>query len=307
MVADPGRFLSSACGARARVMIRNYIELMKLRIGGMIALTAVVAYVAMTPTVQWGHLALLVLVMLLGSASSAVFNHYYDRDIDRHMRRTAQRPLVTGALGDPRRALWLAAALLLSGTLLAGWVFNPVVSLHLFMGAFFYAVVYTVWLKRRSWLNIVFGGLAGSFAILAGAASVRPELCALPLSLALVLFFWTPSHFWSLAIHLKEDYRRVGVPMLPVLVGEKRAARVILINTLLLVAASLLPWIFGDLGRVYLAGAILAGTFFVWANLRLVRTPTPELGWFNFLASMKYLGLLFLAIVIDTVMKAPLL
>ncbi|MBF0153646.1 MAG: protoheme IX farnesyltransferase [Magnetococcales bacterium] len=284
-------------------MIRNYVELMKLRIGGMIALTAVVAYVATTPVVQWGHLGLLVLVMILGSSSSAVFNHYYDRDIDQHMSRTSRRPLATGALGNPEHALWLAGFLLISGTLLATWIFNPVVAIHLFLGAFFYAVVYTVWLKRRSWLNIVFGGLAGSFAVLAGAASVRPELCALPLFLALILFFWTPSHFWSLAIHLKEDYRRVGVPMLPVLVGEQRAARAILLNTVLLVGASLLPWIFGELGAVYLVGSLIAGAFFIWSSLRLLRSPTPELGWFNFLASMKYLGFLFLAIVVDTSLK----
>ncbi|MBF0176237.1 MAG: protoheme IX farnesyltransferase [Magnetococcales bacterium] len=287
-------------------MIRNYVELMKLRIGGMIALTAVVAYIAVTPAVQWDHLGLLVLVMILGSSSSAVFNHYYDRDIDRHMSRTSHRPLVTGVLGDPKRALWLAAGLLVSSTLMASWIFNPIVSLHLFLGAFFYAVVYTVWLKRRSWLNIVFGGLAGSFAILAGAASVRPELCALPLFLALILFFWTPSHFWSLAIHLKEDYQRVGVPMLPVLVGEERAARVILLNTLLLVGSSLLPWVFGELGQIYLMGCLLAGAFFIWSSLRLLRSPTPALGWSNFLASMKYLGGLFLAIILDTSLAYPL-
>ncbi|MBF0625152.1 MAG: protoheme IX farnesyltransferase [Magnetococcales bacterium] len=284
----------------SQLVLKNYIELMKLRIGGMIALTAVVSYVSMAQEVRFGHLLMLILVMLLGAASSAVFNHYYDYDIDRNMTRTANRPLARNAGAPPGLVLWFAGLLLMLGVGLATWFFNSIVALHIFLGAFFYGVVYTVWLKRRSWLNIVLGGLAGSFAVLAGAASVRPELCALPLFLALVLFFWTPSHFWSLAIYLKEEYQRVGVPMLPVLVGEARAARAILVNTLLLVGSSLLPWLFHELGTIYLVGATLAGLFFIWANLRLLRTPTREMGWFNFIASMKYLGGLFLAIVLDT-------
>ncbi|MEO5364139.1 MAG: heme o synthase, partial [Magnetococcus sp. DMHC-8] len=220
----------------------NYMELLKLRIGGMIALTAVVSYLSMAERVSLSHLFWLALAMLLGSSSSAVFNHWYDRDIDRLMERTAGRPLAKLSLGHPNQVLWLAGGLLSAGVGVAVWSFNPIVAIHLFMGAFFYGVVYTVWLKRRTWMNIVLGGLAGSFAILAGAASVDPALCVLPLLLALVLFFWTPSHFWSLAIHLKEDYQRAGVPMLPVVVGERRAAWYIFVNTLLLVTASLLPW-----------------------------------------------------------------
>ncbi|MBF0124705.1 MAG: protoheme IX farnesyltransferase [Magnetococcales bacterium] len=280
--------------------LKSYIELLKLRIGGMIALTAVVAYLAMAEQVGVWHTIGLIVVMLLGASSSAVFNHYYDRDIDRRMTRTSQRPLARDLLVMPQRVLWLAAALLLSGLSLALWFFNPVVAVHLFLGAFFYGVVYTVWLKRRSWLNIVLGGLAGSFAVLAGAASVRPELCALPLLLALVLFFWTPSHFWSLAIYLKEEYAKVGVPMLPVLVGEQRAARYIFANTLLLVASSLLPWFFGELGALYAVGAVGAGGLFLFGNWRMIQEPTREMGWKNFTGSMRYLGILFLAIVLDS-------
>ncbi|MBF0110549.1 MAG: protoheme IX farnesyltransferase [Magnetococcales bacterium] len=280
-------------------MLNSYLELLKLRIGGMIALTAVVAYLAMTKDVRWDHILLLIVVMLLGSSSSAVFNHWYDRDIDRRMERTAKRPLASGALSHPSHALWLAGILLVLGVVLAVWWFNSVVGLHLFLGAFFYGVVYTVWLKRRSWMNIVLGGLAGSFAVLAGAASVNPELCALPLSLAVVLFFWTPSHFWSLAIFLREDYRKVGVPMLPVVVGEKKTALFIFGNTLLLVLASVMVWHFSTLGWVYLTGAILAGLLFLMGNWSLIRTPTREMGWRNFIGSMRYLGILFLAIVLD--------
>ena len=131
-----------------------------------------------------------------------------------------------------------------------------------FLGAFFYGVVYTVWLKRRSWLNIVVGGLAGSFAVLAGAAAVDPQLGPLPLLLALVLFLWTPPHFWSLAIANQADYAAAGVPMLPVVVGPQRAAHVVLASTVALVAASLLPGFFGA-GPIYLVGAALGGAHFV--------------------------------------------
>ncbi|MEO5353751.1 MAG: heme o synthase [Magnetococcus sp. XQGC-1] len=277
----------------------SYVELLKLRIGGMIALTAVVSYLSVAERVTLSHLFWLSLVMLLGASSSAVFNHWYDRDIDRIMARTANRPLARQAMGNPGHVLWLAGGLLLSGVSAAVWLFNPVVAVHLFLGAFFYGVVYTVWLKRRTWMNIVLGGLAGSFAVLAGAASVNPALCALPLLLALVLFFWTPSHFWSLAIYLKEDYRQAGVPMLPVVVGERKAAYCILANSLLLVVASFLPWLFGQLGLIYLAGAVLAGLLFLGENWRLVCLPTQEMGRRNFMGSMRYLGILFIAIVTD--------
>ncbi|MBF0161324.1 MAG: protoheme IX farnesyltransferase [Magnetococcales bacterium] len=280
--------------------LTDYIELLKLRIGGMIALTAVVSYLSMAERFSLGHLLLLTVVMLLGSSSSAVFNHWYDRDIDRNMDRTARRPLARRPLDNLSPVLWLAAALLIAGVGLSYWFFNAMVALHLFFGAFFYGIVYTVWLKRRSWLNIVLGGLAGSFAVLAGAASVRPELCLLPLLLALVLFFWTPSHFWSLAIHLQEEYRKVGIPMLPVLLGAPKTARCIFGNTLLMVGASLLPWWLQQLGTIYLLGALLAGGLFLWDNWQLLHAPTRERGWHNFIGSMRYLGILFAGIVIDT-------
>ena len=142
-----------------------------------------------------------------------------------------------------------------------------IAALYVFLGAFFYAVVYTVWLKRRTWSNIVVGGLAGSFAVLAGAAAVDPRSAPWPLLLALVLFLWTPPHFWSLAIAYQADYAAAGVPMLPVVVGAARAARVVHRTLSLLVAASLLPVFFGA-GPVYLAGAASAVATFLrktWA------------------------------------------
>ena len=265
----------------------------------MIALTAVVSYLSMADKVSVLHLLSLTLVMLLGSASSSVFNHWYDRDIDKMMARTASRPLASRVTDNPDQVLWLAGGLLIVGVGMATWLFNAMVGLHIFLGAFFYGVVYTVWLKRRSWLNIVLGGLAGSFAIMAGAASVTPELCMLPLLLALVLFFWTPSHFWSLAIYLKKDYQKARVPMLPVVVGERKTAFYIFGNSLLLVGSSLLPWVFGSLGGIYAIGAAMAGALFLFNNWQLIKQPTTSMGWRNFIGSMRYLGLLFIAIVLD--------
>lgn len=279
--------------------LASYIELLKLRIGGMIALTAVVSYLSMAEKVSVTHVLLLVLVMVMGSASSAVFNHWYDRDIDKIMTRTVNRPLASNAMKNPDQILWLAGGLLIAGVGMAIWVFNAMVGLHIFLGAFFYGIVYTVWLKRRSWLNIVLGGLAGSFAVMAGAASVTPELCVLPLLLALVLFFWTPSHFWSLAIFLKDDYQQACVPMLPVVVGESKTAFYIFANSLLMVGSSLLPWAMGRLGWVYLVGACLSGALFLFGNWQLMKQPTKSMGRANFLGSMRYLGILFIAIVLD--------
>ncbi|WP_142849583.1 heme o synthase [Telmatospirillum sp. J64-1] len=278
---------------------RHYLELMKLRIGVMIALTAVMGYVAVADEVSVVQMAVLALAMLLGSAASSVFNHFYDRDIDRLMTRTARRPLASGAAQKPVMVLWFAGLLLALGLGLSSWAFNMVVSLHLFLGAFVYAVVYTVWLKRRTWLNIVIGGAAGSFAVLAGAAAVDPSIWLLPLLLAVTLFLWTPSHFWSLAILLKEDYAQAGIPMLPVLVGEKRTADAILINSVLLVGSALLPWMLGELGWIYGAGSSLLGAWFLWLNWRLCRNPSRPLARKNFFASMLYLVGLFFAVLAD--------
>ncbi|GAA0583063.1 heme o synthase [Caenispirillum bisanense] len=279
--------------------LRSYLELCKLRIGFMIALTAMVGYAAVAETLDVAHLLTLALAMLLGSAASSVFNHFYDRDIDGLMKRTARRPLVTGAMADPRAALWLAAGLLVVGCGLATVTFNWAVAVHLFLGAFVYGIVYTVWLKRRTWLNIVIGGAAGSFAIMAGAAAVDPGQWLLPTVMAVFLFLWTPSHFWALAILLREDYAKAGVPMLPVLVGDARTAHAILLNTVLLVASSLVPWMMGGLGAIYGVLALVLGAWFLWKSWRLVREPTHAEARRVFFGSMSYLGGVFLAVVLD--------
>lgn len=279
----------------------GYIQLAKPRIGIMIALTAVTGYLATVQQgqIDWSHIALLALAMMMGSAASSIFNHFYDRDIDRLMTRTSTRPFAAGAVNAPGLVLAIAVGLLVLGCVLATLVFNPAVATHLFLGAFIYAVVYTIWLKRRNWLNIVIGGLAGSFAILAGAAAVNPEQWFLPMLLAIFLFFWTPSHFWALAIRLKDQYAAAGVPMLPVVLGNEKTAKYIFINSLFLVASSLAPWFLGELGHIYGGGALILGVYLLNKNIQLLKDVSDKNAMSNFFASMKYLGGVFLCVILD--------
>ena len=279
--------------------LRSYIELMKLRIGFLIALSAMAGYAAVASHVDARQLAVLFIAMLLGSSGSAVFNQFYDRDIDGLMPRTAKRPLVNGSVADVRNALLFAGVLLIAGCALALLAFNWVVAAHLFLGAFVYGVVYTVWLKRRHWTNIIIGGAAGSFAVLGGAAAVDPNLWLLPALMAITLFLWTPSHFWSLAILIKDDYAKAGVPMLPVVAGDAACAKWILANTVVLVGSALLPVAFGQLGWLYGVVSTAFGLRFLWLNVKLVQDPSAAWARRNFLFSMQYLAGVFLAVVLD--------
>ena len=288
---------------RAQRHAREVLGVFKLRIGVMIMITALVG-LAVTPgpalsLAQWVVLALSVFV---SSASAGAFNQYVEYDTDRLMARTRSRAFVTGAL--PHTPAWLLLiGVLLAGSVAAAWLaLNAAAALFVFLGAFFYAVVYTVWLKRRTWLNIVVGGLAGSFAVLAGAAAVDPGLGALPLLLALVLFLWTPPHFWSLAIANHADYVAAGVPMLPVVVGLERAARIVLLSTVALVAVSILPVFFGA-GAVYLVGALSGGLYFVRKAWILARSPNRGTAMGSFFASLVQLSLLLAAASIDGLLR----
>ena len=276
----------------------------KLRIGFAIMLCAL-AGLAVTPGPQleaW-KVVLLALAVLLSAASAGAFNQYIERDLDSQMVRTRRRPFVTGAY--QAGPLWLSVILLVLvlAVAMAAFALNIYVALHVFLGAFVYGVVYTVWLKTRTWMNIVLGGLAGSFAVLAGASAVDPSPAAAPLILALVLFLWTPPHFWSLATVMHKDYAQAGVPMLPVVVGDALAAKVILGHTVALVLLSLLPAAYG-LGWIYLLGAAAGGAWFILASIKLVLRPGPAAAMVNFKASLLQLGLLLLAAILDRALLA---
>ena len=284
--------------------IRKYATLFKLRICALITVSAVVGFVSVpAAAISWSSLLIIAISTMAASAAASAFNHFFDSDIDAVMRRTSKRPLPSGAVAS-RTGVLVASTLLFTGSiLLSVKMLNYAAGIHLFLGGFVYVVLYTAWLKRRSWTNIIIGGLAGSFAVLAGGASAAPGLCVPPLLLAVVMFFWTPSHFWSFAIFHKEDYGRAGVPMLPNVIGESRTARYILVNTVSMVALSFLPTVFGFMGVFYALAAAAVGAYFIMMNIRLIRETTKENAWMNFKASMQYLGVIFLAVIIDSVIQ----
>jgi len=280
--------------------IALFFDLFKLRIGLVIGATALagLAVAPGTAPAAW-RIALLALAVTVSSAAAGAFNQYVERDLDARMARTRARPFVTGKLAASPAWLALIALMGIGSAVVAALATNALAALYTFAGAFVYAVVYTVWLKRRTWLNIVIGGLAGSFAVLAGAAAVTPDrLDAAPLCLAIVLFLWTPPHFWSLAIAYRKDYEAARVPMLPAVVGDARAARAILLGTVLLVVASIVPAFYG-LSWLYLAAAIGGGAYFLWKSAALVRDPCRRTAMANFHASLLQLTLLLAAAIAD--------
>jgi len=291
--------IRETAGTPVKETLALIYSVFKVRIGMAIMLTAL-AGVAVTPGAGpgAGQIAILALAVLLSSASAGAFNMYVERGLDARMQRTRNRPFVTGRFSANR--YWLAGIVLLLALSVtaATLATNALAALFVFLGAFTYGVVYTVWLKRRTWMNIVIGGLASSFAVLAGAAAVDPGLAPAPVILAVVLFLWTPPHFWSLAFKYRDDYAAAGVPMLPVVVSEATAARIILVHTVLLTGASLLPFLFG-LGWIYLLGAAAGGGWFLWTSIQLVRTPGPDAAMTNFHASLMQLSLLLAAAMLD--------
>jgi len=280
-------------------VVGQVLSVFKLRIGVVIMLSAL-AGLAVTPgpMPETYQVWVLAIAVLISAASAGAFNQYVERDIDGFMSRTAKRPFVTGRFkASPvwPLVIWGLMAVAVAAAAIA---VNVWAALYTFLGAFTYAVVYTVWLKRRTWLNIVFGGLAGSFAVLAGAAAVDPGIGASAFLFSLVLFLWTPPHFWSLALALKDDYAAAGVPMLPVVVGAKATARIIFASTLALVFVSLTPAFVG-MGLTYLVGAITGGAIFIWFTARLVRNPDRRNAMLAFFSSLVQLTLLLSAAMAD--------
>lgn len=280
-------------------MVKQILSVFKFRIGFAIMMCTI-AGMAITPgnTLPFWKIAVLAAAIFLSSAAAGAFNQYVERDLDALMPRTRNRPFVTGEFKAGWR--WLAVICLILTFAVAGaaWILNAYVALYVFLGAFVYGVVYTIWLKRRTAWNIVIGGLAGSFAVLAGAAAIAPDIAPAALILAFVLFLWTPPHFWSLAMVLHKDYERAGVPMLPVIIGDTATAWIILGHTIVLVAVSVLPVAFGS-GLIYLAGAITGGGYFIWCSIKLVGDPGPKAARANFKASFVQLGLLLAAVIFD--------
>jgi protoheme IX farnesyltransferase len=274
-------------------------ETAKVRLGILIMACAF-AGIAVSPGESLTAWQLLIIgtATLVASSAAGAFNQFYERDLDARMKRTSNRPFVTGRFDA--NGIWLSSIVLalLISVVAAALVTNWLAALYLFLGAFTYGIVYTVWLKRRTWLNIVIGGLSGSFAVLAGAAAMGATLSPAPVILAIVLFLWTPPHFWSLAFACKKDYAAADVPMLPVIANDKVSTLAILVHVLVLVPLSLLPFWYG-MGWIYLAGALAGGAFFIYASIRLVLDPAIGPAWRSFAASIVQLGLLLIAAILD--------
>lgn len=286
--------------------MKAILDLFKLRIGVVIAITAL-AGVLVSPGDGPGvaAVAVLVLAVLASSAAAGAFNQYHEADLDVRMKRTQRRPFVTGTLRRHTGWLVLIAAMIVTATAAAWLATNALAALFTFLGAFVYAVVYTVWLKRRTWWNIVIGGSAGSFAVLAGAAAVSPQLSAEAWLMALVLFLWTPPHFWSLAIACADDYRAAGVPMLPVARGDAVAARAILAHAVVLVGASMALVALAP-GPIYAACAAAGGVLFVRSAWRLHRQPDRANAMRCFHASLLQLSLVLVGVMLDAGARAAI-
>jgi protoheme IX farnesyltransferase len=279
--------------------VRMTISLLKLRIGVAVAASALAGMAAANgPVLAWWQSVGLALAVLGASGAAGAFNHYYERDLDQLMRRTRSRPFASGAFGASPWWLIGFLALLVASLALATAAGGTLAAVFVFFGAFTYGVVYTVWLKRRSVWNIVIGGLAGSFAVLAGAAAVDPMPQVVPTVLAVVLFLWTPPHFWSLAAAKGQDYADAGVPMLPIVVPAHAWTLAILTHTAVLVAISLVPLWFG-MGLFYGLGAGVGGAIFLWKSVALYRWPTKKAAIANFLASLLQLTLLIVGVLLD--------
>ena len=289
----------ATAGAMGTADWRTVLGVFKLRIGFLIMITAL-AGLAIVPGAAVTPLQVLVvgLSVLVASASAGAFNQYIEADSDRLMVRTRGRAFASGLLPCSRGWLLGIVSLLVVAVAGAAWFVNPVSAAFVLLGALTYAGVYTVGLKRRTPWNIVIGGLSGSFAVLAGAAAADPRIGPLGWLLATVLFLWTPPHFWSLAIANEADYRAAGIPMLPVVVGKARAARIVHANAVLLVLVSLLPLLAGA-GWIYGVGALVGGVHFLRKTQALAGDPSRQKAMAAFFASMAQLSLLLMAVVLD--------
>jgi len=275
------------------------VILFKVRISLTITLCAVSGvFIMPNNLLSWFEIFILALSTFLASAGSSAFNQYFERDLDALMPRTSERPFVTGKLSP--KTIWpiIFGLIICAGLMLSFFILNPFSAFYNFLGALFYGGIYTIWLKRKSIWNIVIGGLAGSFATLAGSAAVSPLLSPEAIILSVILFLWTPPHFWSLAMAIGDDYKKAKIPMLPNIIKHSITTYIIFFHTIVLVFVSLLPAVY-NMGMIYLAGVILGGSYFIWTSLLLTIKKSKDAAMKNFFASFIQLGLLLVLIIID--------
>jgi heme o synthase len=281
----------------ARQLIADYVALTKPKVQSLLLLTTVATMlVAGSPSLS------LVLLTCLGGYLSAggagAVNHWFDRDIDAQMARTATRPIPSGRVA-PNAALAFGFVLAALSLIELSLLVNPTAALLSFSGFLGYVLVYTVWLKRRTPQNIVIGGAAGAVPPLVGWAAVRGTVGGTAILLFAIVFFWTPPHFWALSLLMKDEYAKVGVPMLPVVRGEAETRRQILLYSVLLYAVTQLPFCAGGFGAIYLVASLLLGGAFIGGAVLLQRRADRRTALKLYLFSLLYLALLFCAMVVD--------
>ena len=283
---------------------RDYAQLMKVRIAGLLLLVALAGYVATSGTaIAWDRLGWLIVAGFLASTGSSVVNSYVDRDLDPLMDRTRHRALPMGRISPPAKVLGFGAALIVAGLVVAWLLDNPLTAGFIALGVATYLGVYTVGLKRRSESNIVIGGFAGSCPALAGSAAAAGVVSLPALLIALLVFLWTPGHFWALAYRQKEDYRRAGLPMLSATRSETTAVRAIAGSSILVAGVALAFALTPAFGTAYLLVALATAAGLVYVTWRFTAAPGPDTAWAGYKYSSMYLGILLVGVIVDAVIR----
>ena len=280
---------------------KEILEISKPRIVVLLVITAVTSMFAASKLIgpELDYLGLLHIIIAgsLASAGSSALNHYYDKDIDPMMKRTSTRPIPSGRM-KARNVLIYGVGVSAASVIYAALTLNLVSAFFIALGIFFYVVIYTIWLKRLNSSNIVIGGFAGSAASMAGWAAATGSMDILGFLVGFLVFVWTPSHFWCLAMKIKDDYADAKVPMLPVVIGMQKTSKYILVNTAILLPYSLMLYAFG-LGIVYLVIAAVSGGLMLAYHYKLTKNPTSEFAWKAYKVTAPYLTIIFVGIAID--------
>jgi len=286
--------------------IADYVQLLKLRIDALLLLVAAAGYVATTgPAVDGWRFGLLMVSGFLGAGGASATNHYLDRDLDSVMRRTRARPLPQHRINPPAHALEFGLVLLALGLGVAWIGLNPLTATMIGLGYVVYIGVYTLGLKRSHMSNIVIGGFAGSCPALAGSAAAVNAITLPAALIALLVFLWTPGHFWALAYRSREDYRRAGLPMLPAVRDERTSVWAIGVSTAILAIASIAFFFTSAFEVVYLLVAIATGVVLLVLTAKFLANPNAETAWAGYKFSGLYLALLLLGIMADAIFRIP--
>ncbi|MEM4392122.1 MAG: heme o synthase [Candidatus Nitrosotenuis sp.] len=285
---------------------KEILEVSKPRIVVLLVITAVTSMYAASKLVgpELDPIGLLHIIIAgaLASAGSSALNHYYDRDIDPMMKRTSGRPIPSGKI-RASTVLVYGLGVSIASVVYAAFTINLISTFFIGLGIFFYVIIYTVWLKRKNASNIVIGGFAGSAASMAGWTAATGFVPPLGIDLlgflvGFLVFVWTPSHFWCLAMKIREDYAEAQVPMLPVLIGMQKTSKYILANTAILLPYSLALYAFG-LGIVYVIIAAASGGLMLVYHYKLTKNPTSDFAWKAYKVTAPYLTIIFVAVALD--------